>query len=288
VSAWAKLSLGIVVVLVLSVIGATVFVGSKVREETVVERPYEEGLRHDAERRARAALGLAVALDDDALVAGIAPLAFRLADGRGQPFSGARVTVEVSLPDTSRGEVRAQAREVAPGRYAADVAPPAQGPWDLRFDVTRGEDRVRIERRVVAIAPCDLESGPCTRPLGDGGEVTLELGPRPLRTMSELSVRVSLRGPMARRREDVARSAGVPREVSVSFSMPGMEMGTNRVVLGLGPLDPATGRARGPDAGGTAVLVRCPSGRRAWVAEVSVERKGGDTRTARFPFTVAE
>ncbi len=279
-SPWARLSLGILVAAVLAVIGVTIFVGSKVREETVVEHPYEEGLHHDAERHARAALGLAVALDEDALVAGSAPLTFRLADRNGQPLTGARVTVEVSLPDTSRGEVRGEAREAAPGRYAADVAFPSEGPWDVRFDVVRGPDRVRLERRVVAVAPCDLGAGPCTRPLPDGGEVTLELGPRPLRTMSELSVRASVRGRGAAPGGAPAQPPeGAPASVSVAFSMPGMEMGQNRVLL-----QPAGG-----GWAGTAVLVRCPSGRKGWIAEVAVAPRGAATPgTARFPLTVAE
>jgi nitrogen fixation protein FixH len=253
-----------------------VFVGSKVREETVVERPYEEGLQHDAERRSRAALGLAVALDDERPAAGAAPLSFRLSDREARPFTGARVSVELSRPDTSRGEVRAEAREVAPGRYAADLALPAEGPWDARFDVVRGGDRVRLERRVVAAAPCDLGSGPCTRPLPDGRQVTLELGPRPLRTMRELSVRVEVGG--SGRPERAAESQAQPVQLSVAFSMSGMEMGPNRARLA-----PA---AQGWV--GTAVLVRCPSGRKGWLAEVSLAVPGGAAETARFPLTVVE
>jgi nitrogen fixation protein FixH len=276
VSAWARLSLGIVVTLVFAAIGATVFVGSKVREETVVERPYEEGLHHDAERHARAALGLAVALEEESPDAGASPLSFRISDREGRPFAGARVTVEVSLPDTSRGEVRAQAREVAPGRYAADVALPSQGPWDLRFVVVRGGDRVRLERRVVAVAPCDLGNGPCTRPLPDGARVTLELGPRPLRTMRDLQVRVDVRWPShpERVRESVAR----PIDLAVDFSMPGMEMGQNRARL----------EATRDGWQGSAVLVRCPSGRRGWLAEVTVATRDGTREVARFPLTVVE
>ena len=166
-TAWAKLVIGLVVATVVGVIGATVLVASKVREETVVEHPYEEGLKH-------------------------------------------------------------------------------------------------TERRP---APCDLGAGSCTAPLEGGGEVTLEIGPRPIRTMKELTVRGSLR----------RLPAG--GEVDVAFSMAGMEMGPNRIVLA-------------PAADGTfsgkAVLVRCPSGRRDWVAEVSVVAPGAGPRTARFHLGVVE
>lgn len=272
-SAWMKAALLLAIASALGIIAATVVVGSKVREETVVARPYEDGLRHDAERAARAARGLAVALPDAAPRAGGGPLAFGLADREGRPVEGAQVTVELSRPATSRGEIRAEAREVAPGRYEAAVIFPSPGPWDVRFDVRHGADRVRLERRLDAVTACDLGAGACAAPLEGGGEVTLELGPRPLRTMSDLLVRASVREP--------PRAGAAPRgppRVEVSFSMAGMDMGPNRVVLA----------PRGEGLEGRAVLVRCPSGRREWVADVTVVDEGGAARTARFRATVAE
>ena len=295
-TSWMKLVLLLAVATVLALIAATVVVGSKVREETVVEHPYEEGLHHDADRASRAALGLAVAVEDDGPAAGKAPLAFRLTDRQGRAVAGAKVTVEVSRPDTSHGELRAEARETAPGRYAADVAFPAAGAWDVRFDVLvpapppprgagvesgrRGEDRVRLEKRVTARGACDLGSGPCTAPLAGGGQVTLELEPRPLRTMKDLAVRARLSSATSPLSPAGGEGAGArdPLKVSVSFTMPGMEMGRNEVAL-----------APGPDGfAGMAVLVRCPSGRKQWTADVAVSRSGAAPEIARFPFTVAE
>jgi nitrogen fixation protein FixH len=265
-----KLVLGLAAATVFGLIAATLVVGSKVREETVVAHPYEEGLHHGEEGTARAALGLAVALEDEAPIAGAAPLAFRLSDRQGRPFDAARVEVEATRPDTSRAPVRAEARETAPGRYAADLALPAPGAWDVRFDVRRGADRLRLERRLVAAAPCDVGAGPCTRALPGGEEITLELAPRPLRPMTDLAVTVTL------------RRTGAPVEpdaVSVSFAMPGMEMGENRVRLGRR----GAGRFEGK-----AVLVRCPSGRPDWVAAVSIGRGGATVGEVRFPLRAAE
>ncbi len=126
-------------------------------------------------------------------------------------------------------------------------------------------------------APCDLADGACTGSLDGGGEVTLELSPRPLRTMRELAVRATVREPT--RSEPRATSAPQLQRVSVSFSMTGMEMGENRVALGRGAFDAYDGRA---------VLVRCPSGKRAWIADVSVARAGAAPGTARFTFTVKD
>jgi hypothetical protein len=113
---------------------------------------------------------------------------------------------------------------------------------------------------------CNLRDGPCTRPLDGGGEVTLELGPRPLRTMRDLAVRVQVTGAAA-------------DEVSVRFAMPEMEMGENRSALA------ASGGGR---FDGSAVLVRCPSGRKDWLAEVRLARGGVAAPPVRFRLTVAE
>ena len=279
-TSWMKLVLLLAVATVFALIAATVVVGSKVREETVVEHPYEEGLHHDADRASRAALGLAVAVEDDRPAAGKPPLTFRLTDRQGRVVAGAKVTVEVSRPDTSHGELRADARETAPGRYAADLAFPAAGAWDVRFDVRRGEDRVRLEKRITARGACDLGAGPCAAPLAGGGQVTLELEPRPLRTMKDLAVRARLSSATSPLSPAGGEGAGArdPLKVSVSFTMPGMEMGRNEVAL-----------APGPDGfAGMAVLVRCPSGRKQWTADVAVSRSGAAPEIARFPFTVAE
>jgi hypothetical protein len=119
-----------------------------------------------------------------------------------------------------------------------------------------------------AAAPCDLGSAACSGPLAGGGEVRVELAPRPLFTMRELAVLVDL-GP------DAPAGAGV----SVAFSMPGMAMGENRSRLA------RTGPGRFE---GKAVLVHCPSGRRAWIADVEVASPGAAARGARFPLTVGE
>ena len=120
-----------------------------------------------------------------------------------------------------------------------------------------------------APAGCDLGSGPCSAEAGAVG-IRLELSPRPLRPLSEVEASVAL------------TSAGAPlegAEVWLRLSMPGMYMGENRTSLE--PL--GGGRYRGK-----AVLLRCASGRRDWVAEVAVRPKGGPEARTRFPFEVSE
>jgi hypothetical protein len=273
-----KMAIGAACAAGLGAIAATVWVGLSVREGTVVAHPYEDGLRQDAERHARAALGLAVWIPGRA-EAGAAPLAFELRDRSG-PVDDAEVEVEISRPETGRGERAARARSLGGGRWSAELAFPQPGPWDVRFDVARGGDRVRLERRVAAAPACDLADGPCTATLAPGAEVVVELSPRPLRAMRELAVRVGIRQPPLPGPLPLAQpeGAGSPA-VSLSLSMPGMSMGENRSRLS------ATGAGTYE---GKAVLVRCASGRRDWVAEVEVAAPGTAVRTARFPLTLPE
>jgi len=167
---------------VLSVTLGTVWIGARVREETVVAHPFEEGLAYDEQRRALEAVG-----------------------------------------------------------HAARSADPAD---------------------------CDLGEGPCSRALG-GAELTVELAPRPLAAMRELSVSARLVG------------KGAPlggAEVRLSFAMVGMDMGENSVRLAVA----GDGRYQGK-----AVLVRCASGRRDWIV-TAVVRQGGEDRRADFRLRVGE
>ena len=96
---------------------------------------------------------------------------------------------------------------------------------------------------------CLLDEGPCLTRLGDL-EVTLEVLPRPVRTMTDLAFRVE------------AVAGGVPlgdREVGIDLTMPGMVMAENRIILS--PAGEGTYE-------GTGVIVRCPRGGKRWRATV--------------------
>jgi hypothetical protein len=118
-----------------------------------------------------------------------------------------------------------------------------------------------------AIPACDLAAGSCSQATGPF-VVRLELGPRPLRTLVELSAAVELRW------------KGAPvdgAQVELSLEMRGMSMGENR-------------RALAPVGGGRyagkAVLVSCPSGRKDWLATVNIS--GRSVAVARFELTAAD
>jgi hypothetical protein len=125
-------------------------------------------------------------------------------------------------------------------------------------------------RHTIAPGACELGEGACSATVL-GRTVTVELAPRPLRTMRELRVTVTVRD-----------AAGAPVEgarVAVGFEMPGMEMGENVVVLA---------GAGGGRYTGKGVIVRCASGRRDWQARVDVAPPGGERGAVVLPLRVAE
>ena len=129
-------------------------------------------------------------------------------------------------------------------------------------------DVARVGAR--AEAACDLGKGPCAVRVA-GALLTLELAPRPPRAMRDLEFKVSVQPPTA-----AGGGAG-----SAALSMAGMYMGENRVAL----LPAGRGEWRG-----RGVVVRCPSGRRSWTAQVELPAAGagGLPLKAAFTFDVVD
>lgn len=102
---------------------------------------------------------------------------------------------------------------------------------------------------------CDLHTQACTRPLAAGVAVTLEVTPKPVKAMQDLSFKVTLSG----------KQSTSPKDLYIDLVMPGMKMGPNRVRLNAAGNNTYTGQG---------VIVRCPSGRRIWQATVIVPEMG--------------
>ena len=105
--------------------------------------------------------------------------------------------------------------------------------------------------RSLPAADCNADSGPCAK-----GAVTFGITPRPVAAMRELTFTVN-----------------APAADMVDLSMPGMDMGVNRVPLLKAAMDQYQGRG---------VIVRCPSGATLWRAAVY----NGDSLIAEYYFDV--
>jgi hypothetical protein len=92
-----------------------------------------------------------------------------------------------------------------------------------------------------------IHNGPCTKQAGKR-QVTLDITPRPVRHMQELTFKVIM-----------APAEGLPSTLILDLSMPGMMMGKNQVTL-----------KRQPDGAweGAGIIVKCRSGRTLWQATI--------------------
>lgn len=107
---------------------------------------------------------------------------------------------------------------------------------------------------------CNIHEGTCSQKLGER-TVALEISPKPVKAMADLTFRVTVTGPPL---------SGTPH---IDLGMPAMEMGPNRVKMEKAGENTYTGKG---------VIVRCPSGKTTWRAAVTVPETG----TAAFVFDV--
>ena len=107
---------------------------------------------------------------------------------------------------------------------------------------------------------CDIQQGPCTKEFS-GMTVTLDIQPKPVKAMKELTFSLSLSG-----------GEWIDNPY-IDLSMPGMDMGPNRVLLK---------RVGNSGYEGRGVVVKCPSGRRTWKATVTLP----GARVVEFVFDV--
>ena len=107
--------------------------------------------------------------------------------------------------------------------------------------------------RTGTMVNCDIQKGLCEEIVG-GTRITLEVSPRPVRAMRDLTFKVTV--------ADFGRLSASPH---IDLNMPAMDMGPNRVMLedlGQGVFE------------GRGVIVRCRSGRKTWRARITLPNLG--------------
>jgi nitrogen fixation protein FixH len=65
------------------------------------------------------------------------------------PLAGATITAQAERPIGTAAAATLTFRETTPGRYVAQQALPAPGQWDLMLRISRGNQNIRITRRVI-------------------------------------------------------------------------------------------------------------------------------------------
>lgn len=115
-------------------------------------------------------------------------------------------------------------------------------------------------RDAEAETECDIHEGPCSLEL-DGRSVELEISPKPVEAMKDLTFTVEVTGP------------ALSDPPHIDLDMPDMEMGPNRVEMKKQEENTYTG---------TGLIVKCPSGKKTWQAVVTIPGTG----KAEFVFDV--
>lgn len=135
--------IAIALVIGLSITVATVVVGTRTFEGTVVKDAYTEGLRWDEIRRARQESGWSARLVREQLPLGRSTFQVWLLDRANDPLQDVKVTFSFTKPETSRFDRIFQSRIGGSGIYEADIDLPRPGRWQVKITIVRG-DRVIV------------------------------------------------------------------------------------------------------------------------------------------------
>ena len=121
------------------------------------------------------------------------------------------------------------------------------GALAVAFLLTAASDPATGEDHTASLVNCDIQKGFCEKMVTDT-RVSLEILPRPVQAMRDLTFRVTVADP--------GRLSASP---FIDLNMPAMDMGANQVRL----------KDRGDGVfEGRGVIVRCRSGHKTWRARV--------------------
>ena len=102
-----------------------------------------------AEEAAQDALGWQLAAGAERLGNGVIDVQLHALDADDRPVTDATVSVLLSRPISDDHDFTAALSHRGDGRYGAQVPIPLDGLWDLTMDITRGDDRLRADARVM-------------------------------------------------------------------------------------------------------------------------------------------
>ncbi len=294
-----KIFILITSLIIMSITVTTVFVGINTFSGVVVDDSYKAGLLWDKTRNKKAMLGWNVEFKNNVFNTGKNKVMFSLFDSNGLPLNDAIVSLTVSRPATYKYDRDYSRIKIKDNIYIANIDLPLHGLWDLIIKVTRNENNVVFKKRIyaqeavssmpavfikqseraedkravslpitflkhskMAEIDCDIHADSCFKVITeDNIIVEFNINPKPVRSMSNLVFSITLK------EKDKPISDA---NVEIDLTMPGMFMAKNRVFL----KHKGNGRYEGKG-----VIVRCPSGKRIWKADVIIERNGKTAST---------
>jgi len=140
-----KLLITTIALAVFALIGVCLWKGISMREVTVVERPYDEGLRYDEIQKKYTELGWKVATPPSLGKNG--QLYVRVSDKNGAPLDDAAVEFAINRVDRA-DIIKYRAARVESGKYGSHVDFNSKGCWDLKVNVTVGKDTLSYDSKI--------------------------------------------------------------------------------------------------------------------------------------------
>jgi nitrogen fixation protein FixH len=137
---------------VFAVNGAMMTIAFKTWTGLDTENAYQEGLAYNdrlAERRAQQALRWQAGFAFTASGPRQGEIALTLADADGNPLSRAAVTAALVRPTQAGHDITVTLDHQGDGRYAADVALPLAGQWDVRLLADHARGTYRLHERIL-------------------------------------------------------------------------------------------------------------------------------------------
>ncbi|MEM7445188.1 MAG: FixH family protein, partial [Pseudomonadota bacterium] len=113
---------------------------------------YDRGLSYNevlAEEAAQDALGWRLAAGAVPLGDGVIDVQLQAFDEQDRPVMDAVISVLVSRPISDDHDFTIELSHRGEGLYGEQVSVPLEGFWNLRMDITRGDDRLRADARVL-------------------------------------------------------------------------------------------------------------------------------------------
>lgn len=136
---------------IIAVNGALVYFAQSSFSGLETEHAYERGLKYNQTLEAAAAqdqLGWRGEITLDPAANGQYELAVQFADRQARPIDGLRVDAHVRRPSNADMDQDVTLRHMGGGRYAAEIALPALGQWDVRIVAHDGDASWQESKRL--------------------------------------------------------------------------------------------------------------------------------------------
>lgn len=143
-----KTLIGIIIMVALAALVATVIVGSRSFEGIVVDKPYERGLSWDREQKERSESGLNVAIKNKKLMVGRNDLVVEVTDREQKPVPDAELMLTVSRPSTNAYDRAYRLGAAKGGLYSASVELPLYGHWNLQMTIMRNGHKLLFPQTI--------------------------------------------------------------------------------------------------------------------------------------------